>query len=454
MSDNTTHLALPYLLAAQAQKHVTHNEALRLLDVAVQLSVLDRNRTAPPASPQNGDCHIIAATGTGDWAGQSGKIAAWWDDVWLFMTPKTGWSAWVIEETRPVVFRGGAWADTSDLTARYNQLGVNADADAVNRLSVQSEATLLNHDGAGHQLKLNKATATDTASLLYQTGFSGRAEIGLAGTDDLSVKVSADGVTFTDAAIIDGASGRVSLPAGATVTGTLTGTAVTQNPTDTTADRLLKVGDFGLGGTAPTAPASISSSPELIAPGSYDYSTAFSAGGPSQVLTGTLMHLRRGPGVYAQMMIGDGGPTALGHIFTRAFVAGSWSDWRRIFSDANLLGTVSQTAGVPTGAVFERGTNANGDYVRLADGTQICTQTQNTNVAVSIASPAFGFRSDLISWTFPASFISPPRTNLNTTLSGSVATRTNTSLGYYIASFVSQSASARAVDLISIGRWF
>ena len=44
MSDNTTHLLLPYILASQAQKHVTHNEALRLLDAMVQLSVLDRTR--------------------------------------------------------------------------------------------------------------------------------------------------------------------------------------------------------------------------------------------------------------------------------------------------------------------------------------------------------------------------------------------------------------------------
>ena len=51
MSDTTIHLGLPYLLAAQAQKHVTHNEALRLLDAMVQLSVLDRTRTAPPGQP-------------------------------------------------------------------------------------------------------------------------------------------------------------------------------------------------------------------------------------------------------------------------------------------------------------------------------------------------------------------------------------------------------------------
>ena len=50
MSDATTHLLLPYILAAQAQKHVTHNEALRILDGLVQLSVLDRDLTAPPGS--------------------------------------------------------------------------------------------------------------------------------------------------------------------------------------------------------------------------------------------------------------------------------------------------------------------------------------------------------------------------------------------------------------------
>lgn len=457
MPDTTPILSLPLLLPSQAQKHVTHNEALRLLDVAVQLSVLDRSRTAPPASPQNGDCHIIAAASTGDWAGQSGKIAAWWDEVWLFMAPKTGWSAWVIDETRAVVFRDGVWADTSDLAARFDQLGVNVDADAVNRLSVQSAATLLNHNGAGHQLKLNKATATDTASLLFQTGFSGRAEIGLAGSDDLSVKVSADGVTFTDAAAINGATGRVSLPAGATVTGTLTGTAVTQSVTDTTADRLLKVGDFGLGGTAPNVPASINTSPELIAPGSYNYSTSFSAGGPSQVLNGTLMHLRRVGGIYAQMIIGDWGPAALGHIFTRAFVGGSWSDWRRVYSDGNLLGTVSQTAGVPTGAVIERGTNANGDYTRFADGTQICTRA---TLSAANANTALGslFRSSAnITWSFPAAFSVAPTVTVDCTDADSWATcaaaPATTSVSIRALSAVTKSG-ALAIRAMAIGRWF
>ena len=64
MSDATTHLLLPYILAAQAQKHVTHNEALRLLDGLVQLSVLDRDLTAPPGSPTDGDRYIVGSGAT------------------------------------------------------------------------------------------------------------------------------------------------------------------------------------------------------------------------------------------------------------------------------------------------------------------------------------------------------------------------------------------------------
>ena len=61
MPDDTTILSLPLILAAQAQKHVTHNEALAQLDLIVQLAVIDRTRTTPPALPAVGDRHIVAA---------------------------------------------------------------------------------------------------------------------------------------------------------------------------------------------------------------------------------------------------------------------------------------------------------------------------------------------------------------------------------------------------------
>ena len=94
-------------------------------------------------------------------------------------------------------------------------IGINgASADATNKLALNSAASLFNHDGNGHQLKLNKAAAGDTASVLYQTGFSGRAEFGTTGDDDFHVKVSPDGSTWFEALVADKDTGAVSFPNG------------------------------------------------------------------------------------------------------------------------------------------------------------------------------------------------------------------------------------------------
>ena len=84
-----------------------------------------------------------------------------------------------------------------------------ATADATNRLSINAPACLFNHAGAGHQVKVNKAAATDTGSFLFQTGFSGRAEFGLTGSDDFQIKVSGDGATWFNALQLERTSGRV-----------------------------------------------------------------------------------------------------------------------------------------------------------------------------------------------------------------------------------------------------
>ncbi len=91
-------------------------------------------------------------------------------------------------------------------------VGINATADTTNRLSLNSPASLFNHAGNGHQLKINKNTVGDTASLLFQTGFSGRAEFGTTGDDDFHVKVSPDGSTFHEAFVVDKDTGAVQFP--------------------------------------------------------------------------------------------------------------------------------------------------------------------------------------------------------------------------------------------------
>lgn len=203
-------LALPYLMPSQAQKHVTHNEALQILDALVQLRVQAIGAETPPASPAEGEAYALGAAPAAAWAGQAQQIAVWQGEGWLFLAPRPGWRAWDLAAGELRVWDGSAWQLPSAQTQNLGPVGIGTTADAANPLSVCGPATLFTHAGAGHQLKLNKAAASDTASLLFQTGWSGRAEIGLAGNEDVSVKLSADGSSWTTALALQ-ANGRAGL---------------------------------------------------------------------------------------------------------------------------------------------------------------------------------------------------------------------------------------------------
>jgi hypothetical protein len=209
MSDTSHILGLPYIQPAQAQKHVTHNEALRVLDALVQLSVEDRDQTAPPATPTSGD-----------WTGQDGSIAVYENAAWAFYAPQNGWQAVVRAEGTTLIFNGLDWVGSAiDALAlqNVNGVGINTTADDVNRLAVSADATLLSHNGSDHRVVVNKDAPTDTASLLFQTGYSGRAEMGTAGGDDFSIKVSNDSMSWNTSLTLDGATGRAEFPSGAQV---------------------------------------------------------------------------------------------------------------------------------------------------------------------------------------------------------------------------------------------
>ncbi|HWU19697.1 MAG TPA: DUF2793 domain-containing protein [Devosia sp.] len=211
--DQSPRLSLPLIMPQQAQKHVTHNEAIQALDALVQPIVESRTLATPPTSPLAGEGYIVPAAATGAWSGHANEIAVFQSGAWLFYDPAAGWQVYVKADRTFCVFDAGAWAPLASLGAGLAQLGINTSADATNRLAVSSAATLLNHAGNGHQLKLNKAAAGDTASLLYQTNWSGRAEMGLAGDDHWRLKVSANGSSWINAVTVDAASGVTSFAA-------------------------------------------------------------------------------------------------------------------------------------------------------------------------------------------------------------------------------------------------
>jgi hypothetical protein len=205
----TPHLSLPLLAAAQAQKHVTHNEALLALDAFVGAAVRDRGRSAPPEEPADGDRHLVAAEAVGAWAGREGTMAAFQGGAWVFYALKPGMRLFVEDEDRLLVHDGLTWRDA---LGTVSSLGINATPTDVNRLAVSAPATLLDHQGDDHRLLINKAETADTASLVFQNAYAGKAEIGLAGSDALSVKVSTDGMAWREAMRLDAATGAVLKP--------------------------------------------------------------------------------------------------------------------------------------------------------------------------------------------------------------------------------------------------
>lgn len=213
--DQTPNLKLPYILPSQAQKHVTHNEALRLLDAVVHLCVRSRGETDAPANPDSGARYIVATPAAGPWLGRDGMIAFFVDGGWLFVSPAAGWQAYVEDEAQLLVFDGAVWNGVSSIpeSLTLSMLGVQATADAVNRLAISSDSSLFNNAGAGHQIKVNKQALADTASLLYQTNWTGFAEMGLNGSNDFSVKVSDDAGQWREAVKVDHSTGNVAIGA-------------------------------------------------------------------------------------------------------------------------------------------------------------------------------------------------------------------------------------------------
>jgi hypothetical protein len=109
MTTTSDRLKLPFLAVAQAQKEMTHNEALALLDVAVQPVVQEVAPIGVPAAPALGQCWIVGQNPTGEWIGQAGSLAAWTTGGWRFVLPFEGMTAWSIGDGLTARRAGSAW---------------------------------------------------------------------------------------------------------------------------------------------------------------------------------------------------------------------------------------------------------------------------------------------------------------------------------------------------------
>lgn len=131
---------------------------------------------------------------------------------------------------------------------------------------------------------------------------------------------------------------------------------------------------------------------------------------------------------------------------------------------ADSVGTVSQSGGVPTGAIIERGSNANGEYVKFADGTLICTGVISLND--NLGSTVNGwYRLNQNASSFASIFITIPRINFSVANAGTTGSYsivasdtsnnpTTTSYTGRVRGLVLGPTDTIELYFVAIGRWF
>jgi hypothetical protein len=106
---DTSQLSLPLLQAAQAQKHVTVNEALARLDGLVLLSLQSQSLATPPLVVTDGLAYGVPVGAVNAWSGQDGKLAVGRNGGWDFLTPRRGWRALILDEGMHALHDGASW---------------------------------------------------------------------------------------------------------------------------------------------------------------------------------------------------------------------------------------------------------------------------------------------------------------------------------------------------------
>lgn len=175
MSDQTTNLQLPYVMPAQAQKHVTINESLSLLDALVQTGVESRQLSIEPVSPADGAVWICPAGKTGAaWGAYTdGALAVYRDGAWSQLIAREGWRVWLKDERRSVVFSGAQWREDAP-ASRMRNLLINGD------FRVWQRGETHTHGGARYtadRWRASRGQALSGMTVSRQTGPTGAAAL-------------------------------------------------------------------------------------------------------------------------------------------------------------------------------------------------------------------------------------------------------------------------------------
>lgn len=177
---STTSGGLPLMAQTQSSRYLTYNELAWAVDV-LQRGVIDRDLTAPPGSPSEGDAYIVASGGTGAWSGQDDSIAFYFGGVWNFLEPdlaqgngvyvqdegvRVQWNAQISPASYEVIAAGGDVTAASNLTANALLRGDDG------AKGVQTSGILVTDDDeiSGYAANVKRVTASSYTLLAADSG--------------------------------------------------------------------------------------------------------------------------------------------------------------------------------------------------------------------------------------------------------------------------------------------
>jgi hypothetical protein len=234
---------------------------------------------------------------------------------------------------------------------------------------------------------------------------------------------------------------------------------------DGTAGRLLIQGAFGLGTLGTDSSNSISNITTTFRAGFYKFAGG-TTGAPPQFAGagGSLIVHSLGGNFVQQIAISVPTSTDVPMMVIRHYdTSGNPGPWRTFYHNSNIVGTVSQTSSIPTGAIVETGSNANGTYTKFADGTMICRGTRVVGghvMTTALGAALYYNPSGITATAFPATFIAAPQVVINIKPSGAAvwhsvigSPSTNNGPTIYAISVVSATLDID-ITQIAYGRWF
>ncbi len=126
----TSRHALPFLAVGQAQKEITHNEALAIIDALIWAAA-EAELSLPPAQLAESDagkCWLIGSAPSGAWLGKVKQIACWTGGSWRYLVANEGMRLWNIALGAQMVFRDSQWQSSTPIAEPNGGLTIDNEA--------------------------------------------------------------------------------------------------------------------------------------------------------------------------------------------------------------------------------------------------------------------------------------------------------------------------------------